>query len=130
MLHRLCGPLSIPLSFSLAAVVPRRCTYRVSWGTDSTEVPPTSSAQRLQRGLPGYLILFATHAFVPQGQFHAREPPSPLVFFLISTHSTATPGIPLSPHELKSASIQCTSAVELRDFTPDWADPLRTLYAQ
>ncbi len=30
---RLCGPPSIPLSFSLATVLPRRNTYRVSSGT-------------------------------------------------------------------------------------------------
>ncbi len=34
MLHRLCGPPSIPLSFSLATVLPRRCTYRVSYATE------------------------------------------------------------------------------------------------
>src|ERR1700731_978855 len=33
MLRRLCGPPSIPLSFSLAAVLPRRIAYRVSYGT-------------------------------------------------------------------------------------------------
>ncbi len=33
MLHRLCGPPSIPLSFSLATVLPRRDAYRVSYGT-------------------------------------------------------------------------------------------------
>ena len=33
MLHRLCGPPSIPLSFSLATVLPRRNAYRVSSGT-------------------------------------------------------------------------------------------------
>src|SRR5260370_34331611 len=33
MLHRLCGPPSIPLSFSLATVLPRRIAYRVSCGT-------------------------------------------------------------------------------------------------
>ncbi len=33
MLHRLCGPPSIPLSFSLATVLPRRNAYRVSFGT-------------------------------------------------------------------------------------------------
>ena len=33
MLHRLCGPPSIPLSFSLATVLPRRDAYRVSFGT-------------------------------------------------------------------------------------------------
>src|SRR5580698_2497308 len=33
MLHRLCGPPSIPLSFSLATVLPRRIAYRVTCGT-------------------------------------------------------------------------------------------------
>ena len=31
-------------------------------------VSPTTSYHRLLRGLPGYLILFAPHAFVPQRQ--------------------------------------------------------------
>ena len=31
--------------------------------------PPTPSDHRLPRGLPGYLILFAPHAFEPQRQF-------------------------------------------------------------
>src|SRR6266487_3790056 len=57
---------------------------------------PTPSAQRLRRGLPGYLILFATHAFAPQRQYWPRDPPSPPVFLLISAHFTATPGIPIS----------------------------------
>ncbi len=39
MLHRLCGPPSIPLSFSLAAVLPRRRTYRVSSGTEGDNSP-------------------------------------------------------------------------------------------
>ena len=64
-------------------------------------IPPTPSAQRLQLGLPGYLILFAPLAFARQRQYQAREPPSPLVFFQISTHSTATPRIPLSSPVLK-----------------------------
>ncbi len=33
MLHRLCGPPSMPLSFSLATVPPRRDACRVSFGT-------------------------------------------------------------------------------------------------
>ena len=90
MLHRLCGPPSIPLSFNLAAVLPRRSIYHVS----------------LQRGLPGYLILFAPHAFEPQRQLQAREPLSPPVFLHISTHFTATHGIPLSPLALKLNSFQ------------------------
>ena len=61
---------------------------------------PTPSIHRLRRGLPGYLILFAPHAFEPQCQLQSSEPPSPLVFLLISTHFTATLGIPLTPPAL------------------------------
>ena len=35
MLHRLCGPPSIPLSFTLAGVLPRRGTYRFPYGAES-----------------------------------------------------------------------------------------------
>ena len=68
--------------------------------------PPTLSTHHLRRGLPGYLILFAPHAFEPQRQLQTREPPSPLVFLHISTHFTATHGIPLSSSALKSPSFQ------------------------
>lgn len=129
MLHRLCGPPSIPLSFSLATVIPRRDTYRVNSGTDGFE-PPTPSVHRLRLGLPGYLIPFAPPAFVPQRQLQTREPPSPLVFFLISTHSTATLGIPLSSSALKIGSFKCTLPVKPVYFTVDLPIRLRTLYAQ
>src|SRR5919199_330853 len=75
MLRCLCGPPSIPLSFSLAAVLPRRCAYRVGCGTEGLG-PPTPSAHRLRRGLPGYLILFAPHAVAPQRQKRASSPPT------------------------------------------------------
>ncbi len=68
--------------------------------------PLTLSTHRLRRGLPGYLILFAPHAFAPQRQLQTRKPPSPLVFLHISTHFTATRGIPLSSSVLKSSSFQ------------------------
>ena len=64
-------------------------------------IPPTPSIHRLRRGLPGYLILFAPHAFEPQRQLLSSKPPSPLVFLLISTHFTATLGIPLSSPTLE-----------------------------
>ena len=83
------------MSFNLAVVLPRWNTYCVNCGTEGVS-PPTPSIHRLQRGLPGYLILFAPHAFAPQRQFSSRKSPSPPVFFLISTHFTATLGIPLS----------------------------------
>ena len=129
MLHRLCGPPSIPLSFNLAAVLPRRCAYRVSYDTERLG-RPTSSTHRLRRGLPGYLILFAPHAFAPQRQFRASEPPSPLVFLRISTNFTSTLAVPLTSSGLKIPSIKGSSEVEPRDFTPDLRSRLRTLYAQ
>ncbi len=87
MLHRLCGPPSIPLSFKLAFVLPRWDTYHFRL---ATELLPTASIHRLRRGLPGYLILFATHAFVPQRQLISSNLPSQLVFHVISKHFTAT----------------------------------------
>ena len=66
MLHRLCGPPSIPLSFNLATVLPRWITYHFRLVAD--DVLPTTSDHRLQRGLPGYLILFDPHAFVHERQ--------------------------------------------------------------
>jgi hypothetical protein len=53
--------------------------------------PLTPSVHRLLPGLQGYLILFATLAFVSQRQLLSRASPSPLVFLSISTHFTATP---------------------------------------
>ena len=128
MLHRLCGSPSIPLSFILANVLPRWNTYCVCCGTDGL-CPPTPSIHRLGRGLPGYLILFAPHAFEPQRQFLSSRPPSPPVFLLISTHFTATPGIPPAPPVLELYSFQCNPAVEPRVFTSDLHCRLR-LYTQ
>ena len=91
---------------------------------------PTPSAQRLRRGLPGYLILFAPHAFAPQRQYRPRDPPSPPVFLLISAHFTATPGIPVSPTELQPARIDRQLVVEPQVFTVDATSRLRALYAQ
>ena len=91
---------------------------------------PSASTQRLRRGLPGYLILFAPHAFVHERQNRASEPLSPLVFLLISTNFTSTPGIPLTSPALKLWGFECSSRVEPWDFTPDLQSRLRTLYAQ
>ena len=129
MLHRLCGSPSIPLSFILANVLPRWNTYCVCDGTEK-QCFPTPSIHRLRRGLPGYLILFAPHAFEPQRQLLSSKPPSPLVFLPISTHFTATLGIPLTSPALKPDSIQSNSHLKSRTFTPDLPSRLRALYAQ
>ena len=129
MLHRLCGSPSIPLSFILANVLPRWNTYCVC---DGTEEPcsPTPSIHRLRRGLPGYLILFAPHAFEPQRQLPSSKPPSPLVFLLISTHFTATLGIPLASASLKKNSFKSRLWVKPIIFTSDLPSRLHSLYTQ
>ena len=129
MLRCLCGSPSIPLSFNLAAVLPRWDTYCVCDGTDDYS-SPTPSIHRLRCGLPGYLILFAPHTFVSQRQLQAGYPPSPPVFFLISTHSTATLGIPIASPALKSASLKSSTRVKPGYFTPNLTNRLHTLYAQ
>src|SRR5660397_122749 len=125
MLRCLCGPPSIPLSFNLAIVLPRRNTYCVNGGTEVR--PPTPSIHRLRRGLPGYLILFAPHAFAPQRQLQSSKSPSPLVFLLISTHFTATLGIPLTSPALKPSSFKCMPRVKPGGFTSDLPGRLRAL---
>ena len=128
MLRCLCGPPSIPLSFNLAVVLPRWNAYCVNCGTEACA--PTPSIHRLQRGLPGYLILFAPHAFAPQRQLRPSKSPSPLVFLPISTHFTATLGIPLTSSALKPTSLQSNSHLESRTFTSDLIGRLHALYAQ
>ena len=86
-----------------------------------------TSDHRLRRGLPGYLILFDPHAFVPQRQYRLSKLPSQLVFCAISKHFTATRHIPPTSSVLKSGSINGNSTVELQDFTTDLTLRLRTL---
>ena len=99
--------------------------HRSLYGPDTTP-----SIHRLRRGLPGYLILFAPHAFVPQCQFQSSKPPSPLMFLLISTHFTATLGIPLTSPALQSDSFKSSPRVKPWVFTSDLPYHLRTLYTQ
>ena len=62
MLHRLCGPPSIPLSFSLATVLPGGVLNALAAALRGGN-PLTLSTHRLRRGLPGYLILFRSPRF-------------------------------------------------------------------
>ena len=100
-------------------------TYRFRLATDP--IGPAVSHHRLRRGLPGYLILFDPHAFVPQRQCRIREMPSQSVFWAISMHFTATLPIPPTASELQIRSIKGSSEVEPRYFTPDLRHGLRTL---
>ena len=89
-----------------------------------------SSIHSLGRGLPGYLILFDPHAFVPQRQLQFSELPSQLVFCVISKHFTATLHIPPTSTVLKKFSINGSSTVKLQDFTTDLEAHLHALYTQ
>ena len=80
---------------------------------------PQTSTDRLQLGLPGYLIPFAPLAFVPQRQKSPSEPLSPPVFLMISTHFTAPPSVPLTSDSLKTYGFQRNSTVEPWAFTSD-----------
>ena len=86
-----------------------------------------SSNHRLGRGLPGYLILFDPHAFVPERQYRLSDLSSQLVFCAISKHFTATWHIPATSIEFKINSIKGNSEVKLRAFTSDLKIRLRTL---
>ena len=125
MFLRLCGPPSIPLSFTVAGVLPRWITYRfrlVTYG-----ISQTTSNHRLRRGLPGYLILFDPHAFVPQRQLHSSKLPTQSVFCVISMHFTATLHIPPTSTVLKNSSFNGNFTVKLQTFTTDLLFRLRTL---
>ena len=86
-----------------------------------------SSIHRLGRGLPGYLILFDPHAFVPQRQLYPSKLPSQLVFCVISKHFTATQHIPPTLFTLKTLSFNGNFTVEPQTFTTDLRVRLRTL---
>ena len=126
MFLRLCGPPSIPLSFTLPAYSPGGALNAFAVPRKGHS-PRTAGAHRLLRGLPGYLILFDTHAFVPQRQWGAGRPPSPPGFCVISMHFTATPRIPHASNTLKPSSFNGNFIVEQQTFTTDLKSHLRTL---
>ena len=86
MLHRLCGPLSIHLSFNLATVLPGGQLIALAAPLKYLVIS-NGCSHRLRRGLPGYLILFAPHAVVPsasvliQSAAFATDVPSDLYAF-------------------------------------------------
>ena len=125
MFLRLCGPPSIPLSFTVAGVLPRWSAYRFRLAAH--RLSRTASTHRLLRGLPGYLILFDPHAFVPQRQLRSSKLPTQSVFCVISKHFTATPHIPPTSTALKTNSFNGSFTVEPQDFTTDLKNRLRTL---
>ncbi len=125
MFLRLCGPPSIPLSFTVAGVLPRWDAYCSRLAADLFR--PTAGIHRLPCGLPGYLILFDTRTFELQRQLRSSELPSQSEFFVISKHFTATPRIPPTLCVLKETSSRCSADVERLHFTTRLISGLRSL---
>ena len=127
MLHRLCGPRQF-LSFSLAAVLPGGVLNALTSALKGGN-PLTLSTHRLRRGLPGYLILFAPHAFAPVSvtdqkvAFATGVPPYLYAFHRYTWNSTFLFCTQVSQFPM-------TSTVEPWAFTSDLRNHLRALYAQ
>jgi hypothetical protein len=98
----------------------------ISLRSDGPKPLPTS-AQRLQPGLPGYLIPFAPLAFVSQRQLRPSVPLSPPAFLPISTHFTAPLEVPHTPISLKPISLERNAPVRPEPFTPYLISRLHTL---
>ena len=90
---------------------------------ESPSASPLPSAHRLQLGLPGYLIPFATLAFASQRQKTSRTSLSPRAFLPISTHFTAPPEVPGPPTSLQTGRFGARSPVEPGDFSARRAGP-------
>ena len=129
MLHCLCGSPSILLSFTLASVLPRRHTYRVSFDTARVEpsyIKYTSFTARTTRvSNPVCSPCFRASASDKlENRFRHR---------CSSTYLRISPlhvEFHFLRHTLKKCSFKCSSEVELRNFTSDLHIRLRTLYAQ
>src|SRR5690606_41753468 len=105
--------------------LPRWDTYHFRLATQDSS--RTASIHRLLRGLPVYLILFATHAFVHQRQLLVSNLPSQLVFHVISKHFTATLHILVTSQSFKAHSINGKFSVKPKTFTTDLYSRLLTL---
>src|SRR4029078_79029 len=95
MLHRLCGPPSIPLSFSLATVLPRRGTYCVSFGTAGVDTRntkcPSFTARTTRVSNPVCSPSFRASASVPvQVAAFATDVPPNIYAFHRYTGNSAT----------------------------------------
>ena len=100
MLHRLCGPPSIPLSFSLATVLPRRYTYRVSLDTEGANSPDiectTFTAKTTRVSNPfRYPSLRTSASGIVQRLAFATGVPPDIYAFHCYTRNSRLPSTPL-----------------------------------
>ncbi len=119
---------SIHLSFNLAAVLPGGRFNALA--PEATPQGHNLQIDIVYGGLPGYLILFAPHAFAPERQSLSRG----------AAFATGIPPDLYAFHRytefyppLQDSSLPVSNAVpevEPGDFTSDLTDRLRALYAQ
>src|ERR1700749_4623360 len=99
MLHRLCETPSIPLSFSLATILPRRGTSRFPFGREPIGEPPTQCSSFTARTTgvsnpvrsPGFRVSASEKV---QGPAFATGVPHDLNAFHRSTVSSGPPYLP------------------------------------
>src|SRR5690606_23631134 len=115
MLHRLCGPPSLPLSFSLPPVLSRSDAYHLRLATPA--YARTARIHRLRPRLPVYLILFAPHVFGHPRQLIGSHLPSQLVFHVLTKHFTATLHMLVTSQSFKPYSLNGNFSVTPKTFT-------------
>src|ERR1700745_1669245 len=126
MLHRLCGPPSIPLSFSLATVLPRRIAYRVSCGTIGLGTDHTKQSSfrarttRVSNPVCSPSFRPSASVVIQRAAFASDVPTDIYAFHRYTRNST----------RLSHSSFVSSLWVKPRDFTIDLLHRLRTLYAQ
>ncbi len=104
MLHRLCGPPSIPLSFSLAAVLPRRGTYCVSCGTAGVNTRDTwfpsftAWTTRVSNPVCSPRFRVSASVSVQVAAFATGIPPNIYEFHLYTGNSTTLSGTQALQH--------------------------------
>src|ERR1700709_2701758 len=142
MLHRLCEPPSIPLSFSLATILPRRSTSRFRCGREPIGEPPTQCSWFTARTTgvsnpvrsPGFRVsasggvqdrAFAAGVPSDLNAFHRSTgssrspypPPAPGLFLPIPTLFPPPPEFPPPPPPPQPGRTPATSPVEPGDFS-------------
>ena len=128
MLHRLCGPPSIHLSFNLAAVLPRRSIYHVSYGRQTQSSTPKSTSftawtTRVSNPVCSPRFRASVSVTGQRAAFATGVPPYIYAFHRYTWNSTL-----LSCTQVYQFPMH--TMVEPLPFTPDLINHLRSLYAQ
>ena len=128
MLRCLCGSPSIPLSFTLACVLPRRSTYCVNCGTEGS--PPntycssfTAWTTRVSNPVCYPRFRASVSVTVQKAAFATGVPPNIYAFHRYTRNST----FPSCTQAIQFARL---TMVKPLPFTPRLDNHLRTLYAQ